>query len=427
MDFRRTAVLVSLGALSSCQALLNIEEGKKRDAGAGDAASSASAGGGSAGSASTGGGCGPRCQIGEGCLANADCVSGACVSRACALTPRVLLLATGINGPVLAGRMDESRRWDTDQLEGRSVSAPAITITPEGRGIGLLRFTQLNNGDDNVIQFTTWTAGSWDPLKNIDVTLRTYDDVAISASGEAVEATYLGLNNLLYHMAFDGEAWPQIDLLSNSFCGSPADSTANDGAVAFAYAANNGQLFVQPSPAATATAIGMAPSFSPAIVRLTPGPEMMVAFFQSQDNKVYYTTGSGGDWKPPLEIPDTQPLTFPMDEKHRMIALTALPDGAAAVAYRGADGSTLHVLKYTPAQPVPWSPLAPDAKLNVPIDGTPAIARGIAGDEIELAYVSSNQVFHTSYSKGVWSAPAPVTLPAGAKGVFTTVAIASAP
>jgi hypothetical protein len=399
MGFRRALVLVSLGALSSCQAILNIEEGKKRDAGTG----------------------------GEGCLADIDCVSGACVSQTCALTPRVLLLATGINGPVLAGRMDASKRWSTDRLEGRSVSAPAITITPEGRGIGLLRFTQLNNADDNIIQWTTWAAGSWGPLKNIDGNLMTYDDVAISASEESVEATYLGLNNLLYYMAFDGKAWPQIELLSNSFCGSPADSTANDGAVAFAYATNDGQLFMQPGRAAMATPIGMAPSFSPAIVRLTPGPEMMVAFFQSQDNKIYYMTGSGGDWKAPLEIPDTQPLTFPMNEKHRMIALTALPDGAAAVAYRGTDGSALHVLKYTPGQPKPWSPLAPDTTLNVFIDGTPAIARGIAGDEIELAYVSSNQVFHTSYSKGVWSAPAPVTLPAGATGMFTTVAIASAP
>lgn len=446
MRFRRIAVVMSFGPLLGCQVLLGIDEGKPRDAGEGGASSSSSssvsAGEGGASSASSsastgqgGGSCAPLCKVGEGCAAGADCLSGVCTDKACDLKLLLLLathkIMTSNEKLVLAASTDRSHPWKLDMIAGRSVSPPDVVITPQGHGVGLLRFTDINAvTQDNGIMFTTWTpTEGWKPFGFVSPALFTLADPALaaSASTETVHATFLKREDKSqYYMTFDGAAWSPPGTLSASlFCTTSAGITANADEAAFAYADMGDQIYGQDKPKGTLLPIEGKTTFPPAIIKLLPGApsdmtNSMVAFVQS--GGLFYATRIGVKWSTPLQISGAQPDVTDT-AKHRLLALVALPDGAAALAYRGTDGNP-HVLKYTPAQAPPWSPLPLDAALNVPVDSPPSLAHGFAGDELELAYVSGGQLFHASYAglaKNTWTAPVRVDT----DGQYLNVVIAS--
>ena len=131
-----------------------------------------------------------------------------------------------------------------------------------------------------------------------------------------------------------------------------------------------------------------------AIVRMTSGPELMLAYARQSDSAVLYATRSSGTWSTPATIPSALAAA--------PVALAALPGGDAVLAFHGTNDQ----LYYSTYSGGSWSAVAPLLSPNVGVVGSPALARGIGGDVAEIAFVESDgAAYHSRYAGGSWSTP----------------------
>ena len=98
------------------------------------------------------------------------------------------------------------------------------------------------------------------------------------------------------------------------------------------------------------------------------------------------------------------------------VAVTALPNGNAALAFRGMDGN-LYTSLYTAGS---WSS---PTQVATSILTSPSIAQGIGAASLELAYIGTDgNAYHVRYVANAWTLPVIVGGPN-----LGGVAIASSP
>jgi hypothetical protein len=332
----------------------------------------------------------------------------------------VLLLAGG--GPkVLAGEFHPGGAWITTELSSTTDKAPGIAITGANSAIGVIRNTTFGNE----VGYTTWVPGSFQAFTSIASAVTTQAAPSIAASGSRADVVFLGDNNKHYFAANTGAWSPTADpiggvaLQSTGLTPAAVTSIGSDTIVAFA--GDNNQLYHQTRsggawlPAAAHINVGATVALTPAIVALTTGPTLMIAYVRNTDSKILFTTRTGNAWTQPAPIDAN---SFTADP----VALAALPGGEAVLAFRGLD-QKLYFSRYTPAGSPVWSLPGPLVS-GVTTPSRPALAAGVGGFDAEVGFINSadSKAYHARLTGLTWSAP---VLVGGT--VLSTVAIASAP
>jgi hypothetical protein len=347
-------------------------------------------------------------------LQNGDETGIDCGGSTCAACPFALLLATGsvsataahLNGPLGA--------WTTVSLPGYSVDEPALAISG-GQGIGLMRFTQLGNAADNELQYTTWTNNVWSNFAPIAAGVTTDGPPTIGASAAGAQASFHGFNFENYFASFTGGIWaPTAEMVGSS--GARAGDIAVTGTgstLVFARGLSN-ELVARDragvgwlSEQVIATGSQFDYTISPEVVSLDSGPELMVAFV-APGGQVSFATRTFGVWSTVASVSGAT--------TSERVALTALPGGNAALAFRGMDGNLYATLFMGSA----WSAPVQVASL---VMNAPAIAQGVGAAYAELAYIGNDgNVYHSRFITNAWTPPAYVAGPN-----LVGVAIASSP
>jgi hypothetical protein len=414
----------ALAAVMGCQAILGLEEGKPRPEGQdGSAASSASASMPSSSSAAGGG------DGGAGGTGGAGGIGGA--GGGCPNCPIVLLLGGGASAAtIVTGAFRPDSGWTTDKQSGISPDRPALTITPEGTGVGLLRIGPA--GMDGALEYVTWKPGAgWSPLAVVGSgLLKIRSEPSISAADKGAHAAYQREDYKYMFAAFVSGAWsPPDEAVSVSgkhTFGPSAPHIAALGAdsiIAFIHgddpAAAVNHLFVQrrtggawiaDEDLASDTDFDVPP---PRIVRLLPSEDLLVVYVRKSDQQIRYRLWDGTAWQAAASVANATTTTRP--------DLCALPGDGAVLAYKGIDNK-LYTARFEMGA---WADPSAIGNPSVDVKSPPAVAPGVDGAEVELAYLPAGEdtAYHVRYVGGSYSAPVAIATEPG----LTNLVLASRP
>ncbi len=321
---------------------------------------------------------------------------------------------------MLAGEFHPGMAWTATQLSSTTDKAPGIAITGPNSAVGVIRNTTFGNE----VAYTTWAPGSFQAFTSIANAVTTQAAPSIAASGTRADVVFLGDNKNHYY-ASRVAAWsPTAQAVGDAPQSSgptPAAIAALGSDTIVAFAGTNGELYDQTRTgnmwsAASAHNLGGTVTLSPAMITPSTGPSLMIVYVRNTDAKILFTTRTGNLWTMPALIDAN---SFTADP----VALTALPNGEAVVAFRGLDQG-IYFSRYTPGGNPLWSTPAPFAVPNVTTPSRPALAAGVGGVDAEIGFINAidAKAYHARLTGTSWSVPVMI---GGTQ--LTTVAIASAP
>ena len=326
-----------------------------------------------------------------------------CGGPACGICPSLLLLAGGNTGPngTLGGTFTAATGWATVPLAGITVEGVALTMTTANLGVGLQRFTQIGNPQDNQLQYTTWDKGVWSPVAQLGINT-TASVPSITAANTTAQAVFQGQDNNNYYTAYVNGAWTAPQMTGTSSVARPPDIAAlGDNAVMFFFDnLNTNDGTVRPRNGGvwgvnTVLVTNNTTGYAPRILTLTSGPELLAMW--PGGGPLRYSFRTAGVWSAAASVPAASPAAgLPP-------SLAALVGGAVGLAFRDANNKFQSYLWNGNMWqgPLPMSG-------NPTITGSPAIAPGIGSTLAEAAFIASGQVFHSRLSLLGWSVPVPL-------------------
>ncbi|MGQ0508764.1 MAG: hypothetical protein ACT4TC_25970 [Myxococcaceae bacterium] len=391
-----------------------------------------------------GGACASKCVVGRACGAGPDCATGVCTGLTCIAATctdgvrngneagvdcggscpntcgHIVLLAGGGTG-ILAATFVPGTPWNATTLIGRS---DGVAISG---ALGLVRQTSTDVGTEK-LQYTRWNDGAWSALADVAPAVTTRALPAVS-SGQVV---FQGTDFKHYFAAFDGTAWnPSAQPVmsggpeTQSFGPVPATLAVSgtDATVVFINGDKANDLYAQDRNAgvfAAAVQIASGASFNviPSLVRLNGARELMALSVRATDSAILWQTRTGVTWTDAAAVPNG--LTV------EPVALVALPQGDALLAYRGTNG-VLYTSRFSNSS---WTqPTAlgtPFDGVNATLRGSPALSPGVGGALAELAFIGDDyRVYHARFFGTAWTTPQAVT--SSALAGATSVSISSLP
>jgi hypothetical protein len=340
-------------------------------------------------------------------------------------TGTVLLLAN-MKTKVLAASFHPNEGWSTVLLPEETDGRPALAMTGEGEGVGLVR--DLKTG---ALRWVGWSKLGWTPFTAVGPGITTRAAPALAGEKTVAHALFHGDDYKHYYAGFSAGAWfvtaePVGGAATQAFGPNPAAVAGLDGNVLAAYPGSDGSLYLQQRGAGAWGSGAALPNsattqITPAVARLPLAQTAAVTVFvRKEDAGLYWSSrGPNNTWSAPAPVHQSALSLDP-------VALAALADGMkAALAYRGLDGK-IYVSRFDPAASPPWTAPAGIAVPNPSIPSTPALATGVGGADAELVYIdaATGKALHARLSGGAFG-PATDVAP-GASGL-THATIATPP
>ncbi len=321
-----------------------------------------------------------------------------CGGPSCPACPEMLLLAGGNTGPEgnLGGYYNPNDGWALTPLAGVTVDGVALARTDTGVGVGLLRFTQLNDPQDNHLQFTVWDNATWSPVAQVqDFTTRGWP--AISSDGAHVQALFQGDDFMHYATNFAGDVWSAA-AATGTFGPVAGDIAAHGGDATMLY--NNGADDNKIWTAVRTADVWDPPEYlsdlsnfnrSPRLLRTTDKGQLL-GLWPSGAADMQWSQRVDGQWTPVAPVPGVTTTA--------RVAVTVTSIGDVLVAYRGEDNrfhsQTLNDDKWSGDLPMPG---------DLEISGSPALATGLATNHAEAVIIVNGEVHHSHLDAEGWSTP----------------------
>ncbi len=384
-----------------------------------------------------GGGCPAACADGKACGMAADCASGVCTASVCqvaacndgvkngletgvdcggmncAICPTVLLLAGGdVN--TIAGEYHPGGMWSVQTFAKTTDKGVGLALTGSGVGVGALR---ANTGNPvGLIHYTVWNAGAgFGALNMIGASITMKDMPALVGSANQAHLVYWGDNFKYYYGAYSGGIWsPNSEIVgpnmaTQSFGNSPAAAAVLGNDLIMAHQGGDGDLYDQRRSAGgweIAHGHGVNMKSMPAIVSLSSGPDLMIVYNQQSNSELFWTARTNNVFSAP------QPINA--DLSADPVALVALPGGDAMLAFRGLNAK-LYLIQWSGMTQSWGNTTQFPADPNALLASSPALAKGVGGSIVELAYLKQGAtagkglVFHSRLDPMTgWTAPAQV-------------------
>lgn len=336
---------------------------------------------------------------------------GACVECLDPPCPVVLLAGGGPSG-VVTGQFRAGKGWTLATVAGSGPAASASLVTFGDRVVGFVR------APSSALRWVAWHEEAWTvPIAFGDVDAYRAAP-ALAASATRVHAALHASSQGHLLTEFDGAAWSDPVAAGSPPVAGPAQAavaaSATGVTVLFADASADNRLravdlagTVWGAPVDVASdAIFSVP---PALIATSGAADRLAAWVRF-DGKVMFARRSNVGWTAPSQVPGAASAT--------QVSLAALPDGRVAAAWTGLDGRPAASI----LDGATWSDAGPAVPSGVTSASPPSIAPGIAGADLELAYLdAAGRVQHVRLIAGEWTAPAQ----AGGQSGLSCAAIAT--
>lgn len=369
-----------------------------------------------------------------------------------------VLILGGSSSLMLGAHFHPGGSWHHVTRVDASSSVPLALALSSAGGIGLVR--SGNRPESAPLRYTSWSyeTKEWSSfLAPRSTPEQAHGGLALSSFGGRTDATYVRSNSGMppsgtyCYLPFNGHSWsstPEVAASVESW-GTPGHggiavlpATGNPWMTLLVDRESSGEVQVVEREEGSWASRGTVYSSTAATdaprsaTIVATGPSELLVVVVNKRNEIHWRKydAEGSRWGDPAQIPSNSAA---------LVALTALPGGNAALAYKSehADSSRLFTSFYsrstnTWTMPIPLS--FEDGPVS--IAGAPAIARGTGGrtaDEavVELAYVrvednaTVGRIQHTRCTAvgdaGCTSWTSPVVVGDGTG--FSNVAIASMP
>jgi hypothetical protein len=384
------------------------------------------------------------CSDGLKCKGAADCASGVCFGGLCAKAgcddkvqnggeigvdcggackpcPTVLAVGTGVD-KVWAAALVPGGAWKLAVLQGgASVDTAAVAFDAAGTGVAVLRYTKLDEANDQTLQWTAWKSGAWSPLAVIGKDVVTKARPALVPLGDGLFCAYHGLNSKHYTLELAGGAWSApVTAGTDSIFGpvGPDLAALAGGVVALGFVDGGNLNHAAVRERSIAGKWSVVADLSgdldikvPITVVATAadtGPDLMALHVQS-DTQLRYQIRIAGKWSQPQGISEAFTAS--------PVAATAAGGGQVQVAFKGLDNKLYTVRWFG----VAWGPVGVVVSPNPALASTPSMCKGVAGAEVELGYVDAGgAAWHVRMEKGAWGKAVKIGDGVGSVGVACT-------
>ncbi len=347
--------------------------------------------------------------------------SGACPSG-------ILAVLSGSDTSLTGAVQDEGGGWTTTALTGASKSLPSL-VAGENGFLGVVRST--SDAVASVAFGVAWSGPSSIPGAT------TIGTPALAPSGAT---THLAIHTPAFEHAYGvtmQTTWTAASEAlqpaqgAKSFGPSAPAIAATGGEVVVAYDGDDGGLYLQSRPSTGAggwgppaglIGAGVHKPVPPVLVPWEGGRDLVVLFADgSQDHVIRHATRTAGakTWS---AVANTGALAFTAEAfRAARLSTTQL-----LVAYRGADTRAYAMVGTFASDAFSWTAPVP-LFASAAVDGAPAVARGVCGDDAVAVASTGGAVRITrlrgaSAGGGAWSAPADVPGLPGGPGTRLAVA-----
>lgn len=307
---------------------------------------------------------------------------------------------------------------------GAALSKPALVAFGQG-------FLGATHGSGNVLQSTQYTTSWSAPATFGNANVKGPPTLAVAGTNaHVVYSGGAGMNKDFAHGIHDGNGWNAADAIVGTSGGEKSFGTLGAGlfgdgtGVVFMENGTDYKLYTRqfttawsaPTVVTNAPSIGAdVPAFP--VITSAEGKWDLVAIYVAQTTRrLSYASrdATGKAWVNGGVIHDFATSNEPF-------AAARIGTSAFLVTFRGQDGNGYFArgtvdgagtFTWVAAQPIGGGG-------NVSVDSTPAVARGVCGDDAIVVYASAGQVKATRLRGTTWSAPESVT---GASGSRVAVA-----
>jgi hypothetical protein len=356
----------------------------------------------------TDGGREARARLPDGAPAPGDDDDSAPPGPSCA--SGTLAILAGDDGQLSAAIQTRGGAWSVSSIQGGAAKSKPALVAVGGAFLG------VTDGAGDALQWTRWSAGTWTNAASTgNAGVKGAPSLAVAGTkAHVVYSAGPNANRDYAHGVYDGTSFDgATDPVGPplSFGTVSAGLTAVGSSIVFLENGSDHGLYGRQydgtwsasSAVFGAGSVGSDPPATPEIVNVS-GAFDVVAVYAEKDTKILsYATrdGTSHAWAAPL---DAAHQIDPLAQTAEKFALALINPTTLALAFRSQDGkgfvSTGTIgassVTWTQASPVGGGGTAPD------VDSTPAVAKGVCGDDAALVYASGGAVRVTRLRGGAW-------------------------
>lgn len=332
----------------------------------------------------------------------------------------VAVLAGG-DGALTAAVQVRGGAWTGSAVPGGAAkSAPSLVAFGTG-------FVGLTRGASDALQSVTYTT-SWSAATAVG-TNTTIATPALTVVGTKAEGAILAgapNANKFFRVENTGTSWasaadPIMPPAGAQSFGSSAGTLAAAGAdLAFAQAGDDNGLYTQTydgtwTARAGVNNAGSSTSAPPALLAVDGTFDLVLLYAdKTAPNVIGYATRNAG-----TKAWSSAQVTQATAQTAEQMSVTRISQFVILVTFRGNNQRPYYMTGTLGAGAISWS--APAAMLadTSTVDGAPAVAKGVCGDDAIAVFSSGGQVKATRYRGNAWTVPETVS---GASGSRVSVA-----
>jgi hypothetical protein len=315
----------------------------------------------------------------------------------------------GDDGALGGAVQDRGGAWVAAPIPGSAAkSKPALTAFGAG-------FLAVTHGPGDVLQTTTF-AGTWSPIATIGAAgVKGAPSLAVvGANAHVVYAAGPDDHRDFMHGIHDGGGWNA----ATAPVGNPPTIPASFGTVSAGLAAvANQAVFVEngsdeglyvrsfagtwsgATPVFGAGTVGSTLPATPEAVALEGKFDLLIVYVEKTTRRLSFATREAAS----AALVGGTNIDANANTAEKL-ALALVSPTEAIVTFRGQDGKGYYS-QATIGDPVTWSiPAAIGGDVAPVVDSTPAVARGVCGDDAVVVYASSGAILARRLRGTTWSA-----------------------
>jgi hypothetical protein len=326
-----------------------------------------------------------------------------------ACTTGTVVVLAGNNGTLIGSSKIASGPWASAAIaNSAALNSPSIVAFGTG-------FLALTRGPANALQSMTFGASSWSTATAVGAVM-TIGTPALAVTGTKAHAVYIAPSNLFFRAENAGTSWgitaePVMAAAVQSFGQSAGGLAASGAELAFAQVGgDNDGLYTQKydgawSVGAPVMGAGTLTSAPPTLVAVDGKFDLVLLYADNTVNNVIGFATRDATTK----LWSQAAITHANAQTPARPQVARVSPSKLVSTFLGNNNRPYTMTGTIGANAITWSVPVPLLADTSTVDGPPAVAKGVCGDEAIAVFASGGLIKATRYRGTSWSVPEAVT------------------